>query len=285
MTRQKGLQIEKSRLAANLLALSAFALLIPTPSVFAETRLVSPSSDSVLQSAANYTDQGSSGGPREDFPESSFGHQPARQMAAGDFLTPSAGRNADGVSGGGRNPASLVFDSEGNPAPTRTTSSVAHAAPLQPVAVSAPGGFDPAPSGDIVAQAERRGVQEIAVIAADLGYFPKTIFVTRDVPVRLYVTGASNNTLCLMMDSFGVRKQIRSSRIEEITFTPSVPGKYRFYCPVNGIEGTLIVKELANDMPPAGMGGLGRSRVPASAPKEPPAEASEAINIDNSLFR
>jgi plastocyanin domain-containing protein len=89
----------------------------------------------------------------------------------------------------------------------------------------------------------RSGVQEIAVIASDLGYFPRTLFVTRDLPVRLFVTGASKNTLCIMMDSFQVRKQVRSQKIEEITFTPSVPGKYRFYCPVNGMEGTMIVKE------------------------------------------
>jgi hypothetical protein len=91
----------------------------------------------------------------------------------------------------------------------------------------------------------RKGVQEIALIANDLGYFPKTIFVTRDIPVRLFVTGASKSTLCLMMDSFAVRKQVKSQKVEEITFTPSVPGQYRFYCPLNGTEGTLVVKELA----------------------------------------
>lgn len=90
----------------------------------------------------------------------------------------------------------------------------------------------------------RKGVQEIALIASDLGYFPKTVFVTRDVPVRLYVTGASKNTLCVMMDSFQVRKQVRSQKIEEITFIPNIPGKFRFYCPINGMEGSLIVKEL-----------------------------------------
>jgi plastocyanin len=92
----------------------------------------------------------------------------------------------------------------------------------------------------------RRGVQEVALIAGDLGFFPKTVFVSRDVPVRMFVTGASKNTLCIMMDSFQVKKQVRSQRIEEITFTPGTPGKFRFYCPVNGMEGTLIVKELAS---------------------------------------
>jgi plastocyanin domain-containing protein len=89
----------------------------------------------------------------------------------------------------------------------------------------------------------RKGVQEIALIASDLGYFPKTVFVTQDIPVRLYVTGSSRQSLCVLMDSFGIRKQIRSQKIEEIQFTPATAGRFRFYCPVNGAEGTLVVKE------------------------------------------
>ena len=92
-----------------------------------------------------------------------------------------------------------------------------------------------------------KGIQEVALIAGDLGFFPKVFFVSRDVPVRLFVTGSSKKTLCIMMDSFQVRRQVASQRIEEITFTPSVPGQYRFYCPMNGMEGTMIVKELASN--------------------------------------
>lgn len=94
----------------------------------------------------------------------------------------------------------------------------------------------------------RKGVQEISLIAGDLGFFPKTIFVTPDIPVRLFITGASKNSLCLMMDSFQVRKQVRSQKIEEIMFTPTTAGRYRFYCPVNGTEGTLVVREIASPL-------------------------------------
>lgn len=100
--------------------------------------------------------------------------------------------------------------------------------------------------------ARRKGMQEISIIAGDLGFFPKTIFVSRDVPVRLYVTGASKGSLCIMMDSFNVRKQVRANRIEEITFVPNQPGTYRYYCPVNGSEGTMVVKELSTDLPGEG---------------------------------
>jgi hypothetical protein len=138
---------------------------------------------------------------------------------------------------GQRKPAGLEFSENGRAVeadPTVPKKTVARPESIRPET----GLPEPAPN-----TISRSGVQEVAVIASDLGYFPRTLFVTRDLPVRLFVTGASKNTLCIMMDSFQVRKQVRSQKIEEITFTPNVPGKYRFYCPVNGMEGTLIVKE------------------------------------------
>ena len=89
----------------------------------------------------------------------------------------------------------------------------------------------------------RNGVQEVALIAGDLGFFPRTVFVTRDIPVRMFVTGASKNSLCILMDSFQVRKQVKSQKIEEVSFTPTQPGRFRFYCPINGAEGFMVVRE------------------------------------------
>lgn len=120
------------------------------------------------------------------------------------------------------------------------------------------------------AMIQRRGVQEISLIAGDLGFFPKTLFVSRDVPVRMFVTGASKQASCIMMDSFQVRKQIRSQRVEEITFIPSVPGRFRFYCPVTGTEGVLIVKELVTaDRTPA------NESIESAAPETPAAPETE----------
>lgn len=197
-------------------------------------------------------------GPVEEFPESRFGMPPMR-VATGvgtHFASHAVNEmddeeryhgEADTVSAtesGSRSPAGLDFSS-------------GHLVRRQhPVAQeeSAPIVYSQPSSEKMGAETTataitRRGVQEVAVIASDLGFFPRTLFVSRDVPVRLFVTGASKNTLCIMMDSFQVRKQVRSQKIEEITFTPATPGKFRFYCPVNGMEGTLIVKELTTDSP------------------------------------
>ncbi len=159
-------------------------------------------------------------------------------VSSGSSLTPDRPAQQEGAavneSAFGRSPAGLMFGQESTQ--TRT---------IQP-GLSAGRVLMENPNDVITSQIQRKGVQEVGVIAGELGFFPKTIFVSRDVPVRMYVTGAAKNTLCLMMDSFQVKKQVRAQRIEEITFTPNVPGKYRFYCPVNGSEGTLIVRELTS---------------------------------------
>lgn len=173
----------------------------------------------------------------DEYPHSRFGSKPAsmqfgvdRDYAARAVIDMETDR-LDAASS--RSPASLQYASSSG-----SNESVSVRAPSRPPEM------DPAPPSN--SEMVRKGVQEVAVIAGDLGFFPKTLFVSRDVPVRMFVTSASKNTLCIMMDSFQVKKQVRANKIEEITFTPGSPGKYRFYCPVNGMEGTLVVKELAS---------------------------------------
>jgi heme/copper-type cytochrome/quinol oxidase subunit 2 len=170
----------------------------------------------------------------EEYPESRFGAAPA-----------------DPSQGVTRRPAGLMFEGQTATAPVRPDydfdkKEPIGAAPQKTVEVADadPGSMLKGPQ-DLV-PSSTKGIQEVALIAGDLGFFPNTVFVTRDVPVRLFVTGASKSTLCIMIDSFNVKKQVRTQRIEEITFTPNMPGKYRFYCPVNGMEGTMVVREIAS---------------------------------------
>ncbi|MCC7442274.1 MAG: cupredoxin domain-containing protein [Bdellovibrionales bacterium] len=157
----------------------------------------------------------------DTFPESRFGSPPEQPLSGGRANRAPAGRAA---------PAQETYRAVEEDAPFRA---------------ARPGTGDRDRSyGDIIPD-RTKGVQEVAIIAGDLGFFPKTVFVTRDIPVRMYVTGAARSSLCIMMDSFHVRKQVRSQEIQEISFTPSATGNFRFYCPVNGMEGTLVVKELS----------------------------------------
>jgi plastocyanin len=230
---------------AGALALTLVTVITPTRQAFSDTVFV----------PAERQNQDPQRGPVEQFPESRFGAPPVRvttgteshfaSRAVNEMETSERYRGEeDTVSAegsGSRSPASLDFSSGHL---VRRQHSDPPARDLAPVVYSQ-NSVAETPSSAIA----RRGVQEVALIASDLGFFPRTVFVSRDVPVRLFVTGASKNTLCIMMDSFQVRKQVRSQKIEEITFTPATPGKFRFYCPVNGMEGTLIVKEFSSGAP------------------------------------
>lgn len=189
-------------------------------------------------SSSNWEDE-------QEFAPSRFGEGPANPIAtkkdvlASTPRTPSASRGIASVEETTEESEDMANDSEvsdqGSSEAPRTLVQIDPAAPpsmaRRPASPLSP---------------SQRGVQEVAVIANDLGYFPKTIFVTRNIPVRLFITSASRrNNLCLMVDAFRVARQIRAEKIEEVTFTPATPGKHRFYCPVNGMEGTLIVKDVS----------------------------------------
>ncbi|HUP57793.1 MAG TPA: cupredoxin domain-containing protein [Bdellovibrionota bacterium] len=213
----------------------------------------------------------------DGFPESRFGEPPARvELGLGpsyvrhavselDPIRDEAGEKP--VRAGGRSPAGLAYSENPRAARQRIERESVEVAQADPKPVRFSSSEEvPRPGPNPIV---RSGVQEVAVIASDLGYFPRTLFVVRDMPVRLYVTGASKSTLCIMMDSFQVRKQVRSQKIEEITFTPGLPGKYRFYCPVNGMEGTLVVKEYST-----GFAEAEQSPPPAAAERAPAAETA-----------
>lgn len=95
----------------------------------------------------------------------------------------------------------------------------------------------------------RVGVQEISLIVSDFGYFPNKLFVTQNVPVKIYLITPSKVTMCFMLDTWNLKKGVTPGRVDEITFTPDQPGDHRFYCPVKSIEGTLTVREAPTATP------------------------------------
>lgn len=89
----------------------------------------------------------------------------------------------------------------------------------------------------------KHGVQEVSIIATDTGYLPSKVFVRRNIPVKLFLTSSSARKLCFMMDDFSVRKGVSNQTVEQVSFLPTKPGQYRFYCPVQEIEGQVIVRD------------------------------------------
>ena len=138
-------------------------------------------------------------------------------------------------------PLDAIDDSSFESTSNRAPASMRGPATVKPVIAKS---TLPAPKTMVRTLRQKKAFQEAAVIVSDLGFFPSTLFVTQGIPVRLYLTGASQRSQCIILDAFGVRRQIRSQKVEEVTFTPDQAGKFSFSCPMNGAKGTIIVKEL-----------------------------------------
>ncbi len=95
----------------------------------------------------------------------------------------------------------------------------------------------------------KSGVQEISLIVTEYGYFPKQIFVTQNTPVKIYLTTPSKSTLCFMQDQWSIKRGIHPGRVEEFTFVPHEAGSFRFYCPIQSLEGLITVREMPTFAP------------------------------------
>ncbi len=141
-------------------------------------------------------------------------------LVAGAFISMGAAPNESGYSGVPDRKSSMQTDGDGEGTTTKIRES------------------DITPE-----EAFKNGVQEFAVIAGDTGYFPPRIIVRRNIPVRLYLTNSSAKALCFVMDEFSIRKGLGSQSVEEVRFMPTKVGPYKFYCPVQEIQGTIIVRD------------------------------------------
>lgn len=88
------------------------------------------------------------------------------------------------------------------------------------------------------------GKQVIEMEVTPYGYSPKSFSVVEGVPVKWSIYGGKSMGCAstLVLPAFGVQKQLRSG-YNEVTFTPTKPGKYTFSCSMGMVRGTLIVTE------------------------------------------
>ncbi len=171
-----------------------------------------------------FPDQEVRGGHEDENPDaiSRFGKNEGTARSDGAAILHPISESSFEASGGGRAPASAGGRAPAGISPATGTPKKAALRELK----------------------KKKAVQEIAVIANEYGFFPSTVFVTEGLQVRLFITGASARSQCFMLDEFGVRRQVRSQRVEEVVFTPDQPGRYPFNCPMNGAKGLLVVRKL-----------------------------------------
>lgn len=87
------------------------------------------------------------------------------------------------------------------------------------------------------------GMQEATITIKD-GYHPSTIVVKKGIPMRLnFDLQEEGCTATVSFKDFDVKKLLTPFDIATVEFTPDSSGSFTFACPMNMIEGTLLVKE------------------------------------------
>lgn len=85
-----------------------------------------------------------------------------------------------------------------------------------------------------VASVDNDGVQRVRIVGGEYFFKPNRIVVKVNVPVELSVTreaGIVPHTLVIQAPQAGiVVDEDLSTEVRKITFTPTAPGSYPFYC-------------------------------------------------------
>ena len=97
-------------------------------------------------------------------------------------------------------------------------------------------------TGNVVADNSAGQVQKVTLSSKNLNYYPNTITVKSDEPVRIYLDESVTGCLrSFTIRDFGVAKYLRTPN-DYIEFTPTKQGTYSFACSMGMGTGTLIVE-------------------------------------------
>ena len=87
------------------------------------------------------------------------------------------------------------------------------------------------------------GMQEATITIKD-GYHPNTIVVKKGIPLRInFELQEEGCTATVSFKDFDVKKLLKPFDVSTVEFTPDISGSFAFACPMNMIEGTIVVKE------------------------------------------
>ncbi len=97
-------------------------------------------------------------------------------------------------------------------------------------------------TGAVIGDTSNNDVQNVVLSIKNYNYYPNTITVSVNKPVRIYLD--SSVTGCLRtftIPAFGVAKNLRTPK-DYVEFTPAEKGTYKFACSMGMGTGTLIVE-------------------------------------------
>ncbi|MBI5645615.1 MAG: cupredoxin domain-containing protein [Ignavibacteriae bacterium] len=98
------------------------------------------------------------------------------------------------------------------------------------------------PSDQVVATMQPDNIQSASIVVKG-GYSPSTIIVRKGVPVQLHFDLREKScTGTVVFPELDITRELTPFAITTIEFTPAATGSFTFACPMNMIQGTLIVK-------------------------------------------
>ena len=87
------------------------------------------------------------------------------------------------------------------------------------------------------------GIQEATIVIKD-GYHPNTLIVKKGIPLRLnFGLQEKSCTGTVVFRDFDIKSALNYDDVTAVEFTPDKSGSFTFSCPMNMVQGTLIVKE------------------------------------------
>lgn len=96
--------------------------------------------------------------------------------------------------------------------------------------------------GNIVGNSGKGNIQEITLSMKNYNYYPNTVEVNVNQPVRIYLDKTVGGCYrSFVIRDFGISKNLRNLD-DYVEFTPNKKGTYRFSCSMGMGTGTLIVK-------------------------------------------
>jgi plastocyanin domain-containing protein len=85
------------------------------------------------------------------------------------------------------------------------------------------------------------GKQEATIVVKG-GYLPKTIVAKKGIPLRLnFDLQEKSCTGTVVFKDFDVEQELTPFKITVVEFTPDRSGSFTFSCPMDMIQGTLLV--------------------------------------------
>lgn len=84
-------------------------------------------------------------------------------------------------------------------------------------------------------------VREISIIITDDGYYPNKISAFEGEKVRFFVTSTATEKQCFILQRHELFLGVDKGKVNEGEILLDRPGRFKFYCPSNKMQGHLTV--------------------------------------------